>query len=156
MWRQNIINEPLRLKPLLKEARVIAIIGLKNDVNGPSYRVASYLQKVGYKIIPVNPKLTEILGEKAYPNLGAIAEPVDIVDIFRTPQKVGVHTDEVLALKPKVVWMQAGIENLKVAKIWAQASIKVVMNRCIMSEHAILFGSKETPNCPICFPKKGK
>jgi len=156
MWQKNIIIDQKELKSLLKETRVIAIIGLKNDPQGPSYQVASYLQKVGYKIIPVNPKLTQLLGEKAYPNLKTITQPVDIVDIFRASHRVKVHTEEVLELRPKVAWMQAGIENWEVAKIWAQSGIKVVMNRCIMAEHSILFGSKERVFCPVSFPKKGE
>ena len=155
MWQRNIIIDQKELKSLLEETKVIAIIGLKNDPNGPSYQVASYLKKAGYKIIPVNPKLTELLGERAYPNLKTITQPVDIVDIFRASHRVKVHTQEVLELRPKAAWMQAGIENWEVAEIWAQSGIKVVMNRCIMAEHAVLLGSEETPFCPVSFPKKG-
>lgn len=154
MWQQNIISDPAEIKKILEEAQTIAIVGLKDDPEGPSYRVASYLQRAGYRIIPINPKLKEVLGEKAYKNLKEVDIPVDIVDIFRASARVIVHLDEVLAMRPKVAWMQAGIENWEAAEAWAKAGIKVVMNRCIMAEHAVLFGSKEIPSCPISFPKK--
>ncbi len=149
MWRENVIEGQDKIEDILRKIKTIAIIGLKNDPESPSYRVASYLQKAGYKIIPVNPKYDEVLGEKSYRKLTEIPEPIDAVDIFRASKRVAVHLEEVLAVKPKVAWMQAGIENWEVAEAWARAGIKVVMNRCMMSEHAVLFGAKEIPTCPI-------
>ena len=154
MWRENVIEDAETIKQILLEAKNIAVIGLKNDPDSPSYRVASYLQKAGYKIIPVNPKYDTILGEKVYRKLTEISESIDVVDIFRASKRVIVHLDEVLAVKPNVAWMQAGIENWEAAEAWAKAGIKVVMNRCMMSEHAVLFGAEEIPTCPVSFSKR--
>ncbi|MDL1957323.1 MAG: CoA-binding protein [Candidatus Desulfofervidus auxilii] len=153
MWRENIITDIETLKPLLSEAKVIAVIGLKDNPQRPSYQVAAYLQRAGYKIIPIHPKAKEVLGEKVYPDLKSVGQPIDIVDIFRASDKVSLHIEDVLTVKPKLAWMQVGIENWEAAEAWAKAGIKVVMNRCLMTEHAFLFGTKEAISCPVSFKK---
>ena len=153
MWQKNIIKDINLLKPVLSRAKVIAVIGLRDNPQRPSYQVATYLKKVGYKIIPIHPKAKEVLGEKVYRDLRSVNEPIDIVDIFRASDKVSLHIEEVLAVKPEVAWMQVGIENWEAAEVWAKAGIKVVMNRCLMTEHATLFGIKEPISCPVYFKK---
>ncbi|MCX7840691.1 MAG: CoA-binding protein, partial [Anaerolineae bacterium] len=98
---------------VLNESKTIAVVGLSSNPQKPSYEVAQYLQERGYKIIPVNPNLTEVLGEKAYPDVLSIPEPVDVVDIFRPPEAVPEIVEQAIAKKAKVVWMQPGAENLQ-------------------------------------------
>jgi hypothetical protein len=100
--------------------------------------VAAYLQQHGYRVLPVRPAQAEILGEKAYASLDDIAGPVDIIDVFRSPDQILPHAQEALRLKPKVFWMQEGIENREAAALLTAAGIHVVMNRCIKRDHARL------------------
>ncbi|MCP4582700.1 MAG: CoA-binding protein [candidate division Zixibacteria bacterium] len=120
---------------IVNQSKVIAVVGLSDKPERPSYGVASYLKKAGYKIIPVNPTKDEILGEKSYPDLRAIPEPVDVVDIFRKSDAVGPIIDEAIKIKAKAVWLQQGVINLDAAEKAADAGLKVVMDRCILIEH---------------------
>jgi predicted CoA-binding protein len=104
-----------------------------------SYIVAKYLKDNGYKIIPVRPGQKEILGEKAYPSLDAIEEPVDMVNVFRRSEQIPPHAQEAVRIEPRVFWMQLGIENTDAANILNKKGIDVVMNRCIKIEHHRLF-----------------
>jgi hypothetical protein len=126
------------IKPLLNAAKTIAVVGLSPKPDRDSYQVAAYLQQHGYRVLPVRPAQAEILGEKAYASLDDIAGPVDIIDVFRSPDQILPHAQEALRLKPKVFWMQEGIENREAAALLTAAGIDVVMNRCIKRDHARL------------------
>lgn len=123
------------IKSILLTAKIIAIVGLSNNPERDSYRVASYLKEHGYKIIPVNPGATEILGEKVYKHLEEVPEHIDIVDIFRKPEAVPEIVDSAIKIGAKVVWMQEGIVHNISAQKAINAGLKVVMNKCIMKEH---------------------
>jgi predicted CoA-binding protein len=126
------------VKELLETSQTIAVVGLSANPVRPSYRVARYLQEHGYRIIPVNPTITEVLGEKAYPGLRDIPEAVDIVDVFRNSPDVPPIAEDAIAIKAKGLWMQEGIIHKKAAEMAESAGIKVVMDSCIMVEHARL------------------
>ena len=115
--------------------RRIAVVGLSSDAGRDSYRVASYLQRAGYDIIPVNPNEAEVLGQKAYAALSDLPEPPDVVDIFRRPEHVGAVVEDAIAAGAKGVWMQSGIINLEAAQKARDAGLHVVMDRCMMVEH---------------------
>ena len=125
---------------ILKENHVIAVVGLSANWHRPSFFAAKYLQDHGYRIIPVNPTYDEILGEKCYPSLLDITEPVDVVQVFRKPEDVPPIVEQAVKIGAKVVWMQLGVINEKAAKIAEDAGLVVVMNRCMKIEHARLFG----------------
>jgi hypothetical protein len=126
-----------RVLELLKQAKTIAVVGLSDDPGRPSYRVSSYLQTRGYRIVPVNPKLSEVLGEKAYASLSeaAKAAQIDIVDVFRHPEAVPAIVDEVLSLGIPALWLQEGVIHEEAAGKARQAGVLVVMDRCILKEH---------------------
>jgi hypothetical protein len=126
-----------RILELLQRAKTIAVVGLSNDTGRPSYEVSSYLQSRGYRVVPINPKLSEVLGEKAYPSLSeaAKAEKIDIVDVFRSPDAVPAIVDEVLALKIPALWLQESVVHEEAAEKARQAGVLVVMDKCIMKEH---------------------
>ncbi len=123
---------------IIRQYRTIAVVGLSPDPSRPSYQVAQYLQEHGYRIIPVNPKCQEILGEPCYPDLRSIPVPVDIVDIFRQVEAIPGIVAEAIAIGAKVVWMQLGLEHPEAAAQARQAGLQVVMNRCLKVEHARL------------------
>ncbi len=114
----------------------IAVVGISPKPDRPSYDVARYLLEQGYKIIPVNPVQEEILGQKCYPNLSAIPEPVDLVDIFRRPEHCPPIAKEAVAIGAKALWLQLGIVNDDAARIASDAGLLAVMDRCIKIEHA--------------------
>jgi uncharacterized protein len=127
------------IKDLFQTAKTIAVVGLSNNPVRPSLGVSRFLQRHGYRIIPVNPKETEVLGEKAYPRVKDIPEPVDIVDIFRRPARVPEVIDDVLQKEGiRCIWMQEGVINSAAAKKAEQAGLPVVMDRCILKEMARL------------------
>jgi predicted CoA-binding protein len=123
-----------RIKEILLNRKNVAVVGLSSDSTRPSYGVAKYLQGKGFKIIPVNPNETEILGEKAYPDLVAIPEEVDIVDVFRRPEHVPDIVDQAIKIKAKVLWMQEGVINHPAALKASQNGITVVMDRCMAKQ----------------------
>ena len=127
-----------RFKEILENARTIAVVGLSDQSDRISYIVSRYMQDRGYKIIPVNPTISESLGEKAYPSLLDVPDNVDIVNVFRRPKDVPAVTDEAIAIKARVLWMQEGIVNEEAAKKAESAGLIVIMDRCIMVEHARL------------------
>lgn len=134
--RENATTEEIR--EILENTRTIAVVGLSQDTSKASYGVAKYLQGQGYKIIPVNPKYTEILGEKCYPDLNSIPEKVDVVDIFRKPQAVPPIVDEAIEIGAETIWMQTGICHNASADKARSAGLKVVMNKCMKVEHSML------------------
>ncbi len=126
----------MTIPQLLSESKTIAVVGLSSDPARPSFGVSRYMQRAGYRIIPVNPKETEVLGEKSYASLSDVPEAVDIVNIFRRPNLVGNVVEEAIAKGGvKGIWMQLGIVNEEAAKRAEEAGLYVVMDRCIMIEH---------------------
>ena len=124
-----------QLAELLSSARTIAVVGLSGKRYRPSYGVAEYLQRAGYRIIPVNPYETEVLGHKCYPSLDAVPEPVDIVDIFRRPEFVPEIVEAAIRHGAKLVWMQESVVHEAAAHRAEGAGLMVVMDRCILKEH---------------------
>ncbi len=120
---------------LLRNAKTIAVVGLSSRRSRPSYGVSEYMQSRGYRIIPVNPNETEILGEKVFRSLDEIPEHVDIVDIFRRPECVPEIVDAAIRIGAKGVWMQEGVVNDEAAGKARAAGLEVVMDRCILKEH---------------------
>lgn len=136
MWTENLINSDDKIREILKSSKTIAVIGLSNAADAVSYNVTEIMQGMGYKIVPVNPKSPEILGEKCFTAVDQIPTQVDIVNIFRRPEAIVAHAEEILRMKnkPKCVWMQLGIENPVAAEMLAKAGIKVVQDHCIKVE----------------------
>lgn len=129
-----------QLRRILKQNHTIAVVGLSADWFRPSYFAAKYMQEHGYRIIPVNPKYEEILGEKCYPDLKSIPEKVDIVDVFRKPQDCVPIAREAVEIGAKVLWLQIGVINDEAAGIAEAAGLDVVADRCVKIEYARLFG----------------
>jgi uncharacterized protein len=128
------------LRHILKTCKTIAIVGLSAEWHRPSFFVAKYLQSHGYRIVPVNPKYPEILGEKSYPRLTDIPFPVDMVDVFRKSQDVLPIAQDAVKINAKFFWQQLGVENTEAASLAENAGLMSVMNRCVKIEHARLFG----------------
>lgn len=128
------------LRRILKQNRVVAVVGLSADWFRPSYFVAKYLMEHGYRVIPVNPKYPEILGQKSYASLADIPEKVDVVDCFRRTQDIGPLADAAIAIGARVLWQQIGVKNAEAAQKAGAAGLDTVMDRCIKIEHARLFG----------------
>lgn len=123
------------ISKILEQAETIAVVGLSSDPGRPSYDVAQYLQKSGYRIIPVNPNEARVLGERAYPDLLSVPEQVDIVDIFRRPEFVPEIVHQAIAKGAKVVWMQPGTENYDAADAAEAAGLKTVVGMCLRVQH---------------------
>ena len=128
------------LRRILGENRVIAIVGLSADWYRPSYFAAKYMREHGYRIIPVNPRYPEILGEKCYGSLRDIPEKVQIVDVFRKTQDVPPVAEDAIAIGAKVLWQQLGVRNEAAAARARAAGLETVVDRCVKIEHARLFG----------------
>lgn len=132
------INAPETIRRILEECRTIAVVGLSSNPIRPSFGVARYMQQHGYRIIPVNPNETVVLGEKAHGSLREIPEKpekVDLVDIFRRSEEAGAHVDEAIRLGAKAVWLQEGVIDPAAAERAQAAGLLVVMDRCILKEH---------------------
>ena len=123
------------ISEILHSARTIAVVGLSGKRYRPSYGVAEYLQRNGYRIIPVNPEEESVLGEKCYPDLESVPEPVDIVDIFRRSEYVPEIVEAAIRKGAKVIWMQEGVIHEDAALRAQEAGLKVVMDRCILKDH---------------------
>lgn len=128
------------LRTLLREARRIAVVGLSRKPHRASHGVAAYLQRAGYTIVPVHPAGGVTLGEAVHPNLRSAATtgPIDIVDIFRRSEFIPALLDDLLAVRPRLVWMQLGVEDADTARRLEDAGIRVVMNRCLAVDHHAL------------------
>jgi uncharacterized protein len=140
-WKENILETDEEITELLKNTRTIAVLGIKMEPYQPAYYVPEYLQRAGFEIVPVPvyyPDATEILGAKVYRKLAEIPQPVDLVNVFRRPNDVPKHVDDILAKKPKAVWMQSGIRHDETARRLAENGIKVVQDLCLMVEHRAL------------------
>ena len=124
-----------RIAELLRSSRTIAVVGLSSKRFRPSYGVSEYLKRSGYRIIPVNPGETEVLGEKSYPDLDSVPEPVEIVDIFRRSEFVPEIVEAAIRKGAKLIWMQEGVFHEAAARRAEEAGIAVVMDRCILKDH---------------------
>ena len=120
---------------IFDECRTIAVVGLSSNPLRPSHGVAAYMQRQGYRIVPVNPNETEVLGEKAYPALADVPEKIDLVDIFRRSQEAGKAVDEAVAVGAKAVWLQDGVIDNEAAQRALAAGLMVVMDRCWLRDH---------------------
>ena len=129
------MNDPSTIASLLHAARAIAVVGLSNKRWRPSYGVSEYMQRAGYRIIPVNPDLDEVLGEKCYPDLESAPGPIDIVNIFRRSEAVAEIVDSAIRIGAKAVWMQEGVVDETAAARARAAGLIVVMDRCLLKEH---------------------
>jgi hypothetical protein len=133
-WQKNLLTTPAEIGDLIKQTKRIAVLGIKTDAQSdqPSVYVPLYMQKAGFKIVPVPvyyPDASEILGEKVYRKLTDIPGAIDMVDVFRRPPDIAGHIEEILAKQPKSVWFQSGIRNDKAAETFAKAGIKIVQDR---------------------------
>jgi uncharacterized protein len=142
-WQKNLLNSDQQIRDLLASTKTIAVLGIKTEAqsNQPAFYVPRYLATAGFKVIPVPvyyPQATEILGQPVFRKLVDVPNEIDLVNIFRRSEDVAAHLDDILAKKPKAVWMQSGIANDAVANQLAQAGIKVVQDRCLMVDHRSL------------------
>jgi predicted CoA-binding protein len=130
------------LRELLGRIQTIAVIGIKAGESDDAFRVPRYMQREGYRILPVSPKLDTVLGAPVVRSLGQLSEPPDLVNLFRAPAHIPGHVDEILALptKPLAVWMQLGIAHPASRERLERAGIRVIEDRCLMVDHARLFG----------------
>jgi predicted CoA-binding protein len=137
---ENVIEDNEGIAALIRDTHSIAVLGIKPESHSgqAAYYVPAYMQRHGYEIVPVPvyyPDVTEILGQKVFRSVEAIGRPVDMVNVFRRPQDIPPHIDDILAARPKYVWFQLGIRNDEAAARLAAAGIKVVQDRCLMVEH---------------------
>jgi predicted CoA-binding protein len=129
-------QDPRAISDLLRSARTIAVVGLSPNVLRPSNFVGFYLQRHGYRIVPVNPRESEILGERSYPSLTEIPFPVDIVDVFRAPDAVPGIAREAVEIGARALWLQFGVISPEGAEIAERGGLTVIMDRCMKVEHA--------------------
>ena len=120
---------------ILQRYKNVAVVGISKTPSKPSYQVAAYLQKMGYKIYPVNPQYDSVLGQKCYPNLSSIPVPVEIINIFRNSEHIAPIVEEAVKIGGKVIWMQLGIVNEAAATAALESGMEVVMDRCMKIEH---------------------
>ncbi|MFZ1494354.1 MAG: CoA-binding protein [Candidatus Competibacter denitrificans] len=129
-----------QIRALLKQVKTIAVVGLSASPSRPSYGVARALRGFGYRIIPVNPTVADVFGEKAYPSLLDVPEPVDLVDVFRESRHVAGLVDECISLKVPALWLQDGVVDEAAALRAREAGLTVIMDRCIYRDYARLLG----------------
>ena len=135
-----IVDDIAGLRRILATSRTLAVVGLSAQWYRPSYFAAKYMQDHGYRVIPVNPRYAEVLGEKCYPDVRSVPEKIDIVDCFRKASEIDSIADDAIAIGAHVLWMQLGIVNHEAAQKAAAAGLDVVMNRCVKIEHARILG----------------
>lgn len=136
-WRNHLIDSSAGIRQILESTRRIAVLGIKDGVGKPAFFVPEYAQRAGYEIVPVPvyyPDVTEMLGAPVYRTLSAIPGDIDMVNVFRRPQDIPPHVEDIVAKRPKAVWFQSGIVNHEAAERFARAGIDVVQNRCLMVE----------------------
>jgi predicted CoA-binding protein len=129
------INSPETIRRVIEECRVIAVVGLSSNPIRPSHGVAAYMQRHGYKVIPVNPNETQVLSETAFASLADAPQPIDLVDIFRRSEEAGEAVDDAIRLGAKAVWLQEGVIDQEAARRAQAAGLLVVMDRCWLKEH---------------------
>lgn len=132
------INDSHGLRRILKEARVIAVVGHSDRPGRTSYSIGRYLREAGYRVYAVNPNISEVDGEKAYANLAEVPEPIDIVNVFRRSEFLAGVVDEAIAVGAKAIWAQLGVYDEAAAKEAESAGVDMVMDRCIMVDHRSL------------------
>ncbi|HSP13659.1 MAG TPA: CoA-binding protein [Thermoanaerobaculia bacterium] len=142
-WKANLITDDRGIADLIRSTKTIAVLGIKPESHGDqaAHYVPAHMAAAGYEIVPVPvyyPEVTEILGKKVYRKLTDIGRPIDMVDVFRRPNDIPQHVDDIIAAKPKSVWFQLGIRNDEAARRLAEAGIKVVQDRCLMVEEGRL------------------
>ena len=135
-----IVDDITGLRRILLRSRTLAVVGLSAQWHRPSYFAAKYMRDHGYRIFPVNPRYDEVLGQRCYPDLRSVPEPIDIVDCFRKAEEIPAIADAAIAVGAKVLWMQLGIVNDEAAQRASAAGLDVVMNRCVKIEHARILG----------------
>lgn len=124
-----------KIPDLLRSAHTIAVVGLSSNPMRPSNGVSEYMKRAGYRIIPVNPNETEVLGEKSYARLEDVPDPIDVVNVFRRPQFVPEIVESAIRIGAKAIWLQEGVIHEAAARRAQQAGLDVVMDRCILKEH---------------------
>jgi predicted CoA-binding protein len=142
-WKTNLINDNPGIEAVIRDTKTIAVLGIKPESHSDqaAFYVSAHMAEAGYEIIPVPvyyPEVTEILCNPVFRSLAAIGRPVDMVNVFRRPQDIPPHVDDIIAAKPKSVWFQLGIRNDEAAHKLAEAGIKVVQDRCLMVEEGRL------------------
>ncbi|HET9297013.1 MAG TPA: CoA-binding protein [Candidatus Binatia bacterium] len=145
-WKDNLIESRAQIRQLIMNIHRIAVLGIKTEAQAgqPSVYVPQYLLRAGFEIIPVPvyyPEVTEILGATVYRRLVDVPGEIDLVDVFRRPQDIDGHIDDILSKKPKAVWFQSGIRHEPAAETLARAGIQVVQDRCLMVEHRSIAAS---------------
>ena len=135
-----IVDDIAGLRRILLRSHTLAVVGLSAQWHRPSYFAAKYMRDHGYRIFPVNPRYDEVLGQRCYPDLRSVPEPIDIVDCFRKAEEIPAIADAAIAVGAKVLWMQLGIVNDEAAHRASAAGLDVVMNRCVKIEHARILG----------------
>jgi predicted CoA-binding protein len=139
-YRAAMPDDISELRRILKTCRTIAVVGLSAEWHRPSFFAAKYMQQHGYRIVPVNPRYDQILGERCWPALEAIPHPVDLVDVFRRTEDVLPIARQAVAIGAKCLWQQIGVKNLEAERLAREAGLDTVMDRCVKIEHARLFG----------------
>jgi predicted CoA-binding protein len=134
-------QDPGTIRTILATTKTIAIVGLSPRPERPSYFVGTYLKSEGYRVIPVNPRADEILGEKSYPDLLSIPEPVDMVDVFRNPDECVDIAKQAVEIAARTLWLQLRVVNFEAARIAEEGGLRVVMDRCVKIEHGRYSGS---------------
>ena len=139
-WRDNLVTSPDDVARIVRENTRIAVLGIKTEArrDQPAFYVPEYMARAGYDIVPVPvyfPDATEILGRPVYRTVSAVPAPVEMVNVFRRPRDIPPHVEDILAARPRVVWLQLGIRHDEAAETWAKAGIQVVQDRCLLVEH---------------------
>lgn len=139
-WRQNLITDDAGIRTLVRSLKRVAVLGIKTEAQAgqPAFYVPQYLQRAGVEVVPVPvyyPEVTEILGAKVYRKVADVPGELDLVDVFRRSEDVPAHLDDLLAKKPRAVWLQLGIQHDPTAEALAKAGILVVQDRCLMVDH---------------------
>jgi predicted CoA-binding protein len=143
-WRDNLVTSTDGIARVVRECKHIAVLGIKTEAqrDQPAFYVPEYMAQAGYDIVPVPvyyPNVTEILGRPVYRAVSAVPGPVDMVNVFRRPRDIPPHVDDILAARPRVVWLQLGIRHEPAAETFARAGIQVVQDRCLLVEHRKLW-----------------
>jgi len=139
-WRDNLVTDQESIARIVRECKRIAVLGMKTEAqrDQPAFYVPEYMARAGYDIVPVPvyyPDVTEILGRPVYRTVQAVPAPVAMVNVFRRPRDIPPHVEDILAARPRVVWLQLGIRHDAAAEAWAKAGIQVVQDRCLLVEH---------------------
>jgi predicted CoA-binding protein len=146
-WRDNLISSPDDVARIVRENKRIAVLGIKTEAqrDQPAFYVPEYMARAGYDIVPVPvyfPDATEILGRPVYRTVSAVPAPVEMVNVFRRPRDIPPHVEDILAARPRVVWLQLGIRHDEAAETLARSGIQVVQDRCLLVEHRLASRSR--------------